>query len=215
MGKHLGTQTMKMDSPISIINTSSIVGPKEGEGPLAQYFDVILSDVLHGSESWEKAESKIVQGTMELAIKKAGLEYKDIDMIIAGDLLNQNTGSTFGIMHIERPFLGIFSACSAMGEAMSIAASIIDSGCAEKILVGASSHFCSAEKQFRSPLDLGGQRPPSSTWTVTGSGGAVLARSDVGPFITHATVGKIVDMGIKDSNNMGAAMAPAMVIIGP
>ena len=203
MGKHLGRQTMKMDSPVSIINTSAIVGPKEGQGPLAQYFDVILNDVLHGCESWEKAESKIVQGTMELSVKKAGLEYKDIDMIIAGDLLNQNTGSTFGIMHIERPFLGIFSACSAMGEAMSIGAAIIDSGCAEKILVGASSHFCSAEKQFRSPLDLGGQRPPSSTWTVTGAGSAVLARSDAGPFITHATVGKIVDMGIKDANNMG------------
>jgi len=211
MGKHIGDQTIKIDSPVSVISTASIVGPKEGQGPLARYFDMILNDVLHGTDSWEKAESKIVTGTMDLVVKKAGLEYKDMDLIIAGDLLNQNTSSTFGIMNTERPYLGIFSACSTMGEAMTIGSAIIDSGCAERVLVGASSHFCSAEKQFRFPLDLGNQRPPASTWTVTGDGCAVLARSDKGPFITHSTVGKIVDMGIKDANNMGAAMAPAAV----
>ena len=209
MAKHLGEQTIKIDNPVSIISTASVVGPKEGQGPLARYFDTVLEDILHGCESWEKAESKIVETSLNTVIQKADLLPADIDIILAGDLLDQNTGSTFGVMHLNRPFWGIFSACSNIGQAMSIGAVTIDSGAAKNVVAGASSHFCSAEKQFRTPLELGNQRAPTSTWTVTGSGCTILSNSEKGPFITYATVGKIVDMGIKDAANMGAAMAPA------
>jgi len=209
MAKHLGEQTVKIDNPVSIICTASVVGPKEGQGPLARYFDVVLEDILHKCESWEKAESKIVETSLRKVLEKADLSPEDIDIIIAGDLLNQNTGSTFGAMSLNRPFWGVFSACSNIGQAMSIGAVAIDSGAVEKVITEASSHFCSAEKQFRSPLELGNQRAPTSTWTVTGSGCAILSKSEAEPFITHTTVGKIIDMGIKDAANMGAAMAPA------
>ena len=209
MAVHLGEQTIKIDRPVSIISTASVVGPKEGQGPLGRYYDIVLKDILHGCDSWEKAESKIVETAMGLVIQKAGLTPKDIDIIIAGDLLDQSTGSTFGVMSLERPFWGVFSACSNIGQAMSVGAVAIESGAAKKIAIGASSHFCSAEKQFRTPLELGNQRTPTSTWTVTGSGCALLSGTEEGPFITHATIGKIVDMGIYDPANMGAAMAPA------
>lgn len=209
MATHVGAQTIKIDGPVSIISTASVVGPKEGQGPLMRYYDMILEDILHGCDSWEKAESKIVETAMELVIQKAKLAPKDIDIIIAGDLLDQSTGSTFGVMNLERPFWGVFSACSNMGQAMSVGAVAIESGAVQKVAVGASSHFCSAEKQFRTPLELGNQRTPTSTWTVTGSGCAVLSKSEDGPFITYITTGKIVDMGIKDPANMGAAMSPA------
>jgi stage V sporulation protein AD len=205
----IGKQSVLFTNPVSIVNTASVVGPKEGEGPLNRYFDVILEDVLNGGESWEQAESLIVEKTFNMAAKKAGLTLDDIDYIIAGDLLNQNTGSTFGIRELNRPFFGVFSACSAMGESMIIGSMLIDGGFGKNIIAGASSHFCAAEKQFRSPLNLGTQRPPTSTWTVTGCGAAVLSNKEKGPFVTGATVGKIVDMGIKDAFNMGAAMAPA------
>jgi len=209
MAIRLGEQTVKIDEPVSIISTASVVGPKEGEGPLRRYYDVILGDILHGCDSWEKAESKIVETSFKRAIEKASLTPKDIDIIIAGDLLNQSIGSTFGVMNLNRPFWGIFAACANMGAGLAMGAIAIDSGAAFRVAVGASSHFCSAEKQFRTPLEHGNQRTPTSSWTVTGSGCAVLSCSDEGPFITHSTIGKIVDMGITDANNMGAAMAPS------
>jgi len=202
MAKRLGNQSIKIDAPVTIISTASVVGPKEGDGPLQRYYDIILDDIMHGCDSWEKAESKIVETALELAIQKAKLTPEDIDIIIAGDLLNQNTGSTFGVMNLNRPFWGIFSACANIGAGLAMGAITIDSGAASKIVAGASSHFCSAEKQFRTPLEHGSQRTPTSSWTVTGSGCAVLAISEEGPYITHATVGKIVDMGITDANNM-------------
>lgn len=209
MNKHLGEQSIKIENAVSIISTSSVVGPKEGEGPLARFFDVILDDALAGCDSWEKAESEFVKQGLELAVKKANLTNNDIDYIIAGDLLNQNTGSTFGVLKLARPMFGIFGACSTIGEAMSLGAIFIDGGFADKILIGSSSHFCAAEKQFRFPLELGTQRPPSSTWTVTGDGAQVLSSGGDGPYITGITTGKIIDMGITDQNNMGAIMAPA------
>lgn len=209
MASKLGEQTIKLSEAVSILNTASVVGPKEGQGPLARYFDLVLEDILHGCDSWEKAESKIVETTVELLIQKSGLTQKDIDIIIAGDLLDQSTGSTFGVMSFERPFWGVFSACSNIGQALSVGAVAIESGAVNTVAVGASSHFCSAEKQFRTPLELGNQRTPTSTWTVTGSGCALLSKSNKGPFITHATIGKIIDYGIKDPVNMGAAMAPS------
>jgi len=209
MAKFLGNQTIKIDKPVSIISTASVVGPKEGAGPLHRYYDVILDDMMHGCDTWESAESKIVETAFKLAIKKAELTPEDINMVIAGDLLNQSIGSTFGVMSLNRPFWGIFAACANMGAGLSMGAALIDSQAAEKVAVGASSHFCSAEKQFRTPLEHGNQRTPTSSWTVTGSGCATLSNSEEGPFVTHATVGKIIDMGIRDPNNMGAAMAPA------
>jgi len=164
---------------------------------------------MYGGSSWETAESKIVETALELAIQKANLTPDDIDIIIAGDLLNQSIGSTFGVMNLSRPFWGIFAACANIGMGLTMGAITIDSGAAKKIATGASSHFCSAEKQFRTPLEHGNQRTPTSQWTVTGSGCAILSSGDDGPLITHTTVGKIVDMGITDANTMGAAMAPA------
>lgn len=209
MKKHIGEQSVEFENPVSIIATASVVGPKEGQGPLAKYFDVILDDVLAEEDSWEKAESKIVKDSLNLAVKKSGLKLKDIDYVLAGDLLNQSTGSTYGIRDLNRPFFGLFGACSTMGESMCLGAVLIDGGFADNVLVGASSHFCGAEKQFRFPLELGTQRPLTSTWTVTGDGSAVLSKNGFAPFITRMTTGKIVDFGVTDTNNMGAAMAPA------
>ena len=205
----LGKQTIRFNYPPSIISTACIVGPKEGQGPLAKYFDQCLEDEFWGEKTWEKAESKLIKETSNLCIAKSGIPTSNIDYCFAGDLLNQCISSSFGLRDSNIPFLGIFGACSTFVEALILACNFIDGGSAQNCLCSVSSHFCSAEKQFRFPLELGNQRPPTSQWTVTGSGSAILSKNGIGPFITHATVGKIVDMGIKDANNMGAAMAPA------
>lgn len=209
MGKHIGKQSAKFDKDIFILETASTVGKKEGEGPLKDYFDVISEDSLFGEDSWEKAESKMVNSNMNLVIKKSGLDINSIDYIYAGDLLNQNCGSNYAIRDLERPFFGIFGACSTIGEGMALGAINIESGIGKNILIGASSHFCSAEKQFRFPLGLGTQRPPTSTWTVTGACAIILSDKGKNIKIKGITTGKIVDFGIKDANNMGGAMAPA------
>lgn len=207
--KKLGKQTVKFNNPPSIISTGSIVGPKEGKGPLARYFDVIIEDEYWGEKSWEKAETKILRECINNLIKKSGKAYSDIDYILAGDLLNQCISSNYAIRETEIPFFGLYGACSTMSEALSLSAMIIDGGYADNVIAAASSHFCSAERQFRLPLEQGGQRPLTSQWTVTGAGSAILSSSGTGPYVTQITTGKIIDMGIKDSNNMGAAMAPA------
>ena len=207
--KKIGKQTVRLSEGVTILSAASIVGPKEAEGPLGKYFDQTTEDMMFGEKSWELAESKFVEKNMRLAIQKANLKPKDIDYILCGDLLNQCTGSTFGIRNLEIPFFGLFGACSTMGESMSLGAMLINGGFANHVLTGASSHFCAAEKQFRFPLPLGTQRPPTSTWTVTGDGAVVLSRKGNGPKIVEITTGKIVDMGVTDVNNMGAAMAPA------
>ena len=207
----LGKQTIKFDNQPTITSTASIVGPKESDGPLASYFDKCLDDEFWGEETWEKAESKIIKETVSLAVNKSGIPSQNIDYCFAGDLLNQCISSSFGLRELNIPFFGIFGACSTFVEGMSLGSVFIDGGAAENVLCATSSHFCSAEKQFRFPLELGNQRPPTSQWTVTGSGAVVLSKSGNGPFITHITSGKIVDLGIKDANNMGAAMAPAAV----
>ncbi len=213
MTKKIGGQSIQFENPVRVLSTASVVGPKEAEGPLAARFDVKLTDILAGEKTWEKAESAIVKQALTLAIRKAGLETSQIEYLLTGDLLNQDAGSNFGVKDLQIPFFGLFGACSTMGESMSLGAMLIDGGFAEYVLVGASSHFCASEKQFRFPLDLGTQRAPTASWTVTGDGCAVLGRSDekngTGTVITAVTTGKIVDMGVKDINNMGAAMAPA------
>lgn len=193
----------------ALFGTASIVGPKEAEGPLASYFDNCLEDEFWGEKSWEKAESKIIKETVNTVISKSGLASDKIDYCFAGDLLNQCISSSFGLRELNIPFIGIFGACSTFVEGLMLASIFVEGGAGENAICAASSHFCSAEKQFRFPLELGNQRPPTSQWTVTGSGAAIISKNGTGPFITHITPGKIVDMGIKDANNMGAAMAPA------
>lgn len=204
----LGKQTIKFDNPPTILDCASIVGPKEAQGPLAEYFDQTLEDEFWGEKTWEKAESKIIKETVNTVISKSGVPSDQIDLMIAGDLLNQCISSSFGLREANIPFLGVFGACSTFVESMCIGSICVESF-AKNVLCATSSHFCSAEKQFRFPLELGNQRTPTAQWTVTGSGAAIITQSGMGPYITHITPGKIIDMGIKDANNMGAAMAPA------
>ena len=205
----MGKQTVNLENPPSIIGASSTVGPKEAEGPLGSYFDVKVDDELWGEETWEKAESKFVKQSIQDALKNANLKAEDIQYIFAGDLLNQITGTTFGIRDFNIPFFGVFGACSTMAESMCLGSMMIDGGYADYVVAATSSHFCGAEKQFRFPLELGTQRALTAQWTVTGSGAVVIAKEGNGPYITSITTGRIVDLGIKDSFNMGAAMAPA------
>ena len=211
MQNKIGNQTIKFKNPPTILETACIVGPKEANGPLAKYFDQCLEDEFWGEKSWEKAESKIIKETVNILINKANISSGDIDICFAGDLLNQCISSSFGLREINVPFFGVFGACSTFVESLCLGAVFTDGGYATNALCAASSHFCSAEKQFRFPLELGNQRPQTSQWTVTGSGAAIVSASGIGPYITHITPGKIVDMGIKDASNMGAAMAPAAV----
>lgn len=210
--KKIGMQTIIMENLPYILETSSIVGPKEAAGPLAKYFDKCLEDEFWGEKTWEKAESKIIKENVNALIAKSGIASSEIDYCFAGDLLNQCISSSFGLRETNLPFFGIFGACSTFVEGLCLGSVFVDSGAAQNVLCATSSHFCSAEKQFRFPLELGNQRPQSAQWTVTGSGAAILSNSNHGkecPRITYVTPGKIVDMGVKDTNNMGAAMAPA------
>ena len=209
--KKIGKQTFKLSNPVSIKETASIVGPKESNGPLAKYFDKCIEDEFYGESSWEKAESKFIKSATEMLIAKSGISNKDIDFCFAGDLLNQCISSCFGLRETNIPFFGMFGACSTFVESLILGAMAIDGNFAKNVLCAVSSHFCSAEKQFRFPLELGNQRPPTSQWTVTGSGACILSKEGTGPYITHVTPGKIIDMGIKDVNNMGSAMAPAAI----
>lgn len=207
--KKLGRQTIRFSSPPSIISSAAVVGKKEGEGPLGHCFDYISEDYYFGEKTWEKAESHMLKQCFSIACDKANLAPQAIDYIFGGDLLNQCTASTFAMRDSDVPFFGLFSACSTMTEALSLAAMSIDGGFSDKVACLSSSHFCTAERQFRTPLEYGGQRAPTTQWTVTGAGAVILASSGDGPYITHITTGKIVDAGITDANNLGAAMSPA------
>ena len=216
MSKMIGKQSVLFERPPAIIGEACVVGPKEGEGPLKEYFDKIWKDEKNGAESWEKAESQLVEQSLQLAVKKAGLKAEQVRMLVAGDLLNQLTATHFGVREMSIPFIGVYGACSTMGLSMSVASMLIDGGFADTAAAEASSHFCTSEKQFRTPLGYGSQRPLYATWTVTGSGAVVLASQDLQPrkgqrqvLVRGATTGRIVDYGVKDAFNMGGAMAPA------
>ncbi|SNV85877.1 stage V sporulation protein AD [Clostridium cochlearium] len=211
MSKKIGKQTLKLDTKPRLISTYSIVGPKEGEGPLNMYFDKIIQDDLAGKDSFEKAESNLLYTAVIESIKSANLKEDDIDILFAGDLLNQLSSSSFAARDMNIPFIGLYGACSTMSESLAMAAMTIDGNFANNVVAATSSHFSSAERQFRYPLEFGAQRHPSAQWTVTGSGATVLSREGNFPYITYVTIGKVKDYGITDVNNMGAAMAPAAV----
>ena len=207
--KKIGKQTVALAQPPSIAGHANVVGKKEGEGPLRASFDHIEQDDTFGEKSWEKAESAMQKMALASALGKAGRTAAGIDYLFAGDLLNQCIGTGFAVRGQDIPFYGLYGACSTMAEGLSLAALMLDGGFGEWAAAMTSSHFCSAERQYRTPLEYGGQRTPTAQWTVTGAGCVVLSREGKGPYITHVTTGKIADKGIKDANNMGAAMAPA------
>ncbi len=209
--KKMGRQTVKFDNPPKIIAAHSIVGPKEGEGPLSGYFDEVLNDDTLGKDSYEKAESEMMFTAITETLKKAKLKETDIDYLFSGDLLNQIISSSFAAREFSIPFFGLYGACSTMSESLSLAAIIMDGGFAKYVIATTSSHFSSAERQFRFPLDYGSQRAQTAQWTVTGSGALILGYEGNYPEVTYVTTGKVKDFGQKDANNMGAAMAPAAV----
>ncbi len=214
--KMAGKQSLIYKNPPIILSAASIAGKKEGEGPLGTLFDEIEEDPLAGKKTWEEAESEFMRRAALKALQKAGLASRDIRYLVGGDLLGQLIATSFGIAELEIPLLGIYGACSTMGEAMTLGSILVEGGFADRVIAITSSHFAGAEKQFRFPLDYGNQRPYSASWTITGSGAVVIVDSAFAPknnepqiVIKGVTIGKIVDYGIKDSMNMGAAMAPA------
>ena len=207
--KHLGRQTVRFDFPPSILSSGSVVGRKEGEGPLGDRFDHVGQDTKFGRETWEQAETAMQQMALEHASKKADIPFSKMDLILGGDLLNQCIGTSFSIRDTGVPFLGLYGACSTMAEGLCLAAMAVEGGFANIAAAVTSSHFASAERQYRLPLEYGGQRTPTAQWTVTGAGALLLGKNDRPPFVRGCTIGRIVDLNIKDANNMGAAMAPA------
>jgi len=207
--KHVGRQTVQFDDPPSVIASAAIAGKKEGEGPLKQFFDHISTDTSFGEKTWEKAESRMLLLSLQKALKKADLPCSDVDMLFGGDLLNQCIGTSFAVRGTEIPFFGLYGACSTMAEALCLASMAVEGGYARNAVAITSSHFASAERQYRFPLEYGGQRTPSAQWTVTGAGAVVLGPGDRPPFINSFTAGNVVDLKVKDAANMGAAMAPA------
>ncbi|MEI3212510.1 MAG: stage V sporulation protein AD [Lachnospiraceae bacterium] len=207
-----GRQSIKIPVPVYIRASASIAGSKEGDGPLGDLFDMVGVDDKFGSNTWEEAESTLQKETLQLAVGKAGLSGEDIRFLLAGDLLAQSMASSFGLASFQIPLIGLYGACSTCGLSLAMAAALIVGGMAQYVASVTSSHFASAEKEFRYPLGYGNQRPLSATWTVTGSGAFILSslkgKKDRA-VITGLTIGKIVDLGMKDSMNMGACMAPA------
>lgn len=217
MAKRIGKGTVELDKKPHLIANAAVVGKKEGDGPLGKEFDIVFEDTTLGEDTWEKAESRLLQTTIKKALSKASLNPEDIDGIFSGDLLAQCIGSAFALRDFGIPFCGLYGACSTMALSLLTASLAIETGGFNITISATSSHFCSAEKQFRYPLEYGGQRPPTAQWTVTGSGAAVLSSGDKGnnPYIDKIHLGKIRDYNITDSNNMGAAMAPVDVKIEP
>ena len=207
-------QTIFFKNQPKIIATGTVAGPKECAGVVGRYVDKALTDDKFGESTYEKAECKMISFAISKAIENANATEKDIDLLISGDLLNQIISASFAARDFDFPFLGVYSACSTMSESMAIAASFVNAGYYKKIVAATGSHFSSAERQYRYPLELGNTSPPQSQWTVTGAGGCLISDKGSSISITSATFGKVVDFGITDVNNMGAAMAPDIGIIG-
>lgn len=209
MAKKIGKRTIQLENKPRIISYGSIVGKKEHEGPIGHEFDKYITDSFFQEKSFEKAESKLQNTAVQIALDRAKLKKEDIDKIFAGDLLNQCIGSSFGLKNFEIPFVGLYGACSTMSLSTALASIFVDCGAADNAIAVTSSHFCSAERQYRFPLNYGSQRTPTAQWTVTGSGALILSSMGEGPYIDKITFGEIKDYNISDVNNMGAAMAPA------
>ena len=232
MTERIGQRTLRFDQAPRILSHAAAVGKKEGAGPLGAQFDFVAPDDRMGQKSWELAESELQKTAIRTALQKGGLSRDDLDLVLAGDLLNQCTGSFLASMQSDVPYLGQYGACSTMAQGLALGACLLAGGAARRLLAAASSHFCSAERQYRFPLAYGGQRTPTAQWTATAAGAAVLAAgqprrksapqgaetaagrsgqdaADGDLLITHALFGKMVEMGVTDANNMGAAMAPA------
>ncbi|MFQ6840842.1 MAG: stage V sporulation protein AD [Agathobaculum sp.] len=210
MIRRIGQRTLQLENRPFLLAHAAAVGKKEGEGPLGAQFDFVTEDDRMGQKSWELAESELQKTAIETALNKAGLQKGDLDLILAGDLLNQCIGSFLASMQSDVPYLGQYGACSTMALGLALGACLVEGGAARRLVASASSHFCSAERQYRFPLAYGGQRTPTAQWTATAAGAAVLGGQGSGHIrITHALFGKMVEMGVKDANNMGAAMAPA------
>ena len=215
MAKRIGKHTVLLENRPSFVGYGSVVGKKEHDGPMGHEFDAYDDDSRFGEESYEKAESRLQKIAVETAMRKAGKCENDIDIVFAGDLLNQCIGSFFGLRSMQIPLVGIYGACSTMTLGLSLASIFVDSGAANCVAAVTSSHFCSAERQYRFPLEYGSQRTPTAQWTVTGSGASIIERAEGKPYINAVTIGKITDLGVTDANNMGAAMAPDDVKIRP
>ncbi len=209
MIQNIGRRTFCFEEQPVIIGYAAVAGKKEGEGPLSKFFDRIIYDPYDGMNSFEEAESCMQSEAVSLALEKSGVSADEVDFAFAGDLLNQCTGSGFCLRNFDIPYLGQYGACSTMGQGLMMAALFVESGAAKNAVCATSSHFCSAERQYRFPLEYGCVRTPTAQWTVTGAGSCVIAKTGKGARVAHATVGKITDLGVTDANNMGAAMAPA------
>jgi stage V sporulation protein AD len=206
-----GHQSWVFENRPVILSTGTVVGPDEGKGPISEDFDIVHGDLTMGQKTWEKAEKALLEEAGQLALDSAGLTGGQIQFYIGGDLMNQIISNTFAARTLGMPYIGIFGACSTSMEGLALAAQLLDSGAANYTMAGTCSHNCTAEKQFRYPTEYGSQKPPTAQYTVTGAGVAVLGKTGDGPVVTSATIGRIVDMGITDPFNMGAAMAPAAV----
>jgi len=208
----IGKQTIKLQNTPKILETSSAVGPKEGSGPLGIYFDIKCSDVFYGEKTFEKAETMFMKSAIDNLLYKLNLKDDKIDYIFAGDLLNQCIATGYCMRELQIPFFGLYGACSTFVESLILSSLFVNSGYGDKVIAAASSHYCSAERQFRLPLEHGNQKSPTAQYTVTGCGAALVVPHSFGkkvPSVTYVTPGRIIDMGIKDMSNMGAAMAPA------
>ena len=204
-----GRQSFVLEQPPVITHWASVAGKKESEGPLGHTFDLTSRDTFFGQKTWEQAEKHMQQLALDTLASKAMVSKRDFDLVFSGDLLNQCIGSSMSLRNLKIPHLGLYGACSTMAEGLLLAAMTVGGGFADRAVAMTSSHFASSERQYRFPLGYGGQRTPTAQWTVTGSGAALVQSSGKGPKIESCTVGAVVDLGIRDANNMGAAMAPS------
>lgn len=202
-------QTIFFKNDIKIENTATIVGPKEHEGPIGRYFDKFVKDDLLGQKSYEKAETKLHVSTIKYLLNKSGYKDGDIDLCLMGDLMDEISGCNFTMRELDIPFMGVYNACATFAESLIIGANLLDSGNFKRIICSTSSHFSTAERQYRFPLELGNQRTPLAQWTCTGVGATLLNRENGKVKIDCATIGRVIDYGVTDANNMGAAMAPS------
>lgn len=213
--RRMGVQTVGALKDVRIVSRASVAGRKEEEGPLGGAFDKVMPDELDGEKSWEACEKKMFADAVRICAQKAELPLEKIHYLLGGDLLNQIISAGFAARELKIPFLGLYGACSTMAESLSIGAMLVEGGFADRLMCATCSHFCTAERQYRAPLELGNQRTPSAQWTVTGAGAVMLAPRAAAPqarvALTHVTTGRVTDLGISDANNMGAAMAPAAV----